>query len=60
MIRSQYHAAIVVLPVAASTRAAEAAPVEEPGLFSPTTLGAVVGAILVALLIVAVVRRVDR
>ena len=42
------------------TAAAEAAPVEEPGLFSLTTLGAVVGAFVTALLVVAVVRRMDR
>ncbi|WP_200530196.1 PGF-pre-PGF domain-containing protein [Halorubrum sp. LN27] len=34
--------------------------VEEPGLASPTTIGAVVGALLLALLVVAAVRRVDR
>jgi PGF-pre-PGF domain-containing protein len=38
----------------------EAAPVEEPGLFSLRTLGAVVGAFLTALLVVAAVRRMDR
>ncbi|WP_435074839.1 PKD domain-containing protein [Halorubrum sp. HHNYT27] len=43
-----------------STGTDEAAPVEEPGLFSLTTLGAVVGALLFALLIVAAVRRLDR
>jgi|AntRauTorckE6833_2_1112554.scaffolds.fasta_scaffold02407_2 hypothetical protein len=53
-------AAIPALPIAASTEAASAAPVEEPGLFSLTTLSAVVGAFLLALLIVAAVRRVDR
>jgi hypothetical protein len=39
---------------------ANAASVEEPALFSLRTLGAVVGAFLLALLIVAVVRRMDR
>ncbi|OYR51798.1 PKD domain-containing protein, partial [Halorubrum sp. Ea8] len=39
---------------------AAAAPVEEPGLFSLTTLGAVVGALVLALLVVAAVRRADR
>jgi PGF-pre-PGF domain-containing protein len=42
------------------SEADEAAPVEEPGLFSLRTLGAVVGAFLAALLVVAVVRRMDR
>ena len=42
------------------TEADEAVPVEEPGLFSLRTLGAVVGAFLTALLVVAVVRRMDR
>ena len=37
-----------------------AAPVEEPGLFSLGTLGAVVGALVLALLVVAAVRRADR
>ncbi|EMA62815.1 hypothetical protein [Halorubrum kocurii] len=60
MVRLQHHAAIVMLPVVALSRAAEAAPVEEPGLFSLTTLGAVIGAFIIALLIVAAVRRVDR
>jgi len=35
-------------------------PVEEPGLLPPTTLGAVVGALVLALLVVAAVRRADR
>jgi len=43
-----------------SAGTAAAAPVEEPGLFSPTTLGAVVGALALALLVVAAVRRADR
>ncbi|AZQ13524.1 PGF-pre-PGF domain-containing protein [Halorubrum sp. PV6] len=38
----------------------EAEPVEEPGLFSLGTLGAVVGALVLALLVVAAVRRADR
>lgn len=45
---------------AESTDTAASGPVEEPGLFSPTTLGAVIGALVLALLVVAVVRRADR
>lgn len=39
---------------------AAAEPVAEPALVSPTTLGAVVGALVLALLVVALVRRADR
>ena len=41
------------------TVAADEAPVEEPGLFSLPTLGAVALAVVVALLVVAAVRRAD-
>ncbi|QKY16300.1 hypothetical protein [Halorubrum sp. CBA1229] len=53
-------AVIVTLSVIASIGAAGGAPVGEPGLVPPTALGGVVGALALALLIVAVVRRADR
>ncbi|ACM55819.1 hypothetical protein [Halorubrum lacusprofundi] len=58
--RTAFFAAIMALPTVASTEAAGAAPIEEPNLFSLTTLGAVIGAFLIALLIVAAVRHADR
>jgi len=42
--RTAFFAAIMALPTVASTEAAGAAPIEEPNLFSLTTLGAVIGA----------------
>lgn len=48
----------VLEPEAADSTADE--PAEEPALFAPTTLGGVVGALVLALLVVALVRRADR
>ncbi|MGQ3328545.1 MULTISPECIES: hypothetical protein [Halorubrum] len=53
-------ATVVTLPTVIATEATGTTPIEETDLFSLTTLGAVVGAFLIALLIVAVVRRLDR
>ncbi len=53
-------AIIVVLSVIASIGAAGGAPIGEPGLVPPTALDGIVGALALALLIVAVVRRADR
>lgn len=52
--------ATVTVESAGASGPAGASPVEEPGLFSPRTLGAVVGALVLALLVVAAVRRADR
>jgi|AntDeeMinimDraft_5_1070356.scaffolds.fasta_scaffold10932_3 hypothetical protein len=58
--RTAFLAVITGLPAVASTDAVGATPIEEPSLFSLTTLGAVIGAFLIALLIVAAVRLADR
>ena len=60
MTRTQSHAAIMFPLLIASTRAGGPDPVGESALFSLTTLAAVIGAFLIALLIVAAVRRADR
>ncbi|WP_144799796.1 PKD domain-containing protein [Halorubrum depositum] len=52
--------ATVTVESAGASGPAGASPVEELGLFSPRTLGAVVGALVLALLVVATVRRADR
>ena len=60
-VRTLFLAAIVVLlSVIASIGAAGGAPIGEPGLVPPTALGGIVGALALALLIVAVVRCADR
>ena len=60
-VRTLFLAAIVVLlSVIASIGAAGGAPIGEPGLVPPTALGGTVGALALALLIVAVVRCADR
>lgn len=64
MIHAQFCAicfdALMLLPAITSTEAVGAVPVEEPALFSLTTLAAVIGAFVIALLIVAVVWYADR
>ncbi|MFO8114850.1 MAG: hypothetical protein R6U01_05730 [Halorubrum sp.] len=60
MTGTRFSAATVTLPAVASTGAAATASVDEPSLSAPTTLGAVVGALVLPLLIVIAVRRADR